>query len=105
MLALSRSPPFTPGGNPAGFPVALTDREGGPLGGGGVAAVGVVVALLSFLLTHFLSTVSYSKEFASPRRALMGPRVCCDERSLDLPPPSQPPNHDPLEVLLGLVSF
>lgn len=40
-----------------GIPVALTARDGGPLGGGGFEAV-AVGALPPFLLTHFLRSAS-----------------------------------------------
>lgn len=90
--------------------MALTALEGGPLGGGGVEAGVAALVTPSFGLTHFFRTGSYLKELASPRLALMA-RGCEDEedveeRSLLLPPPSQPPNQEDLAVVApGRVSF
>ena len=58
------------GGPPIVLAVLL--GGGGPRGGGGVA-LGVSGAVApAFLLTHFFSSLSYTNELSSPRRALMG---------------------------------
>ena len=41
-----------------GAPLALTALDGGPLGGGGVAAAAVCVSDPAFLLIHFFNSLS-----------------------------------------------
>ena len=83
----------------AGGPAVLTVRDGGPLGGGGVAARGAAVVPPSFLLIHLFRLGSYSNELVSPRRALIGPLDEVVDESLAFPPPSQPPNQEDLAAL------
>ena len=81
-------------------PAALTVRDGGPLGGGGVAAKGAALVPPSFLLIHLFRLGSYSNEFVSPRRAWIGPLDEAADESLAFPPPSQPLNQEDLAALV-----
>jgi hypothetical protein len=88
VLDMDRSGPEPMGG---GAPVPLVLLLGGPaLGGGGVDFEATLAEFGSFLLIHFLSLGSYTKEDSSPSFALMGPWVGMSPSFFPNQPPNQP---------------
>lgn len=81
--------------------VELADRGGPALGGGGVGFFASVFSAPAFLLTHRLSSGSYTKLLCSPRFALMG--LFEDSPLSFLPPPS--PGIQPVRLQPFLVDF